>query len=76
MFHRFFDEGLAQASFFLACPRSREAIVIDPRRDVDVYVEMAKSQGLRIARARGGWRQDHRRARRAPALCQSRGDPW
>src|ERR671912_502086 len=49
MFHRFFDEGLAQASFFLACPRSREAIIIDPRRDVDVYVEMAKSQGLRIA---------------------------
>jgi hydroxyacylglutathione hydrolase len=49
MFHRFFDEGLAQASFFLACPRSREAIIIDPRRDVDVYVDMAKSQGLRIA---------------------------
>ncbi|MBA3641173.1 MAG: MBL fold metallo-hydrolase [Acidobacteria bacterium] len=49
MFHRFFDEGLAQASFFLACPRSREAIIIDPRRDVDVYVEIAKSQGLRIA---------------------------
>ena len=26
MFHRFFDDGLAQSSFFLACPRSREAI--------------------------------------------------
>lgn len=49
MFHRFFDDGLAQSSFFLACPRSREAIVIDPRRDVDVYVEMARAQGLRIA---------------------------
>ncbi|CAN5859226.1 MBL fold metallo-hydrolase [soil metagenome] len=48
MFHRFFDEGLAQSSFFLACPRTRDAIIIDPRRDVDVYVEMAKSQGLRI----------------------------
>lgn len=48
MFHRIFDEGLAQASFFIACPRSREAIVIDPRRDVDVYVDLAKSQGLRI----------------------------
>ena len=49
MFHRFFDEGLAQASFFLACSRTREAVIIDPRRDVDVYVEMAKAQGLRIA---------------------------
>jgi hydroxyacylglutathione hydrolase len=49
MFHRFFDEGLAQASFFLACPRTRDAVIIDPRRDVDVYVEMAKAQGLRIA---------------------------
>lgn len=49
MFQRFFDEGLAQSSFFLACPRTREAIIIDPRRDVDVYVEMARAQGLRIA---------------------------
>lgn len=49
MFHRFFDEGLAQSSFFLACPRTREAVIVDPRRDVDVYVEMAKAQGLRIA---------------------------
>ena len=49
MFHRFFDEGLAQSSYFLACTRTREAIIIDPRRDVDVYVEMARAQGLRIA---------------------------
>jgi hydroxyacylglutathione hydrolase len=49
MFHRFYEEGLAQSSFFLACPRTREAVIIDPRRDVDVYVEMAKAQGLRIA---------------------------
>lgn len=49
MFQRFFDEGLAQASFFLACPVAREAIIIDPRRDVDAYVELARAQGLRIA---------------------------
>lgn len=48
MFQRFFDEGLAQASFFLACPVAREAIIIDPRRDVDAYVELARAQGLRI----------------------------
>jgi hydroxyacylglutathione hydrolase len=48
MLQRFFDEGLAQASFLLACPRTGEAVVIDPRRDVDVYVEAARAQGLRI----------------------------
>ena len=48
MFQRFFDEGLAQASFFLACPVAKEAVVIDPRRDVDVYVELARTHGFRI----------------------------
>ena len=49
MFQRFFDEGLAQSSFFLACPRTREAVIIDPRRDVDVYVEHARAHNVRIA---------------------------
>ena len=49
MFQRFFDEGLAQASFLIACPRVREAVIIDPRRDVDIYVEAARAQNLRIA---------------------------
>lgn len=48
MFQRYFDEGLAQASFIVACPRTRDAVVIDPRRDVDVYVEAARAGGLRI----------------------------
>ncbi|HJR61660.1 MAG TPA: rhodanese-like domain-containing protein [Vicinamibacterales bacterium] len=48
MFQRFYDEGLAQSSFFLACPRTREAVIIDPRRDVDVYVETARANNLRI----------------------------
>lgn len=49
MFSRFFDEGLAQASFLVACERTREAAVIDPRRDIDVYVSAAKTHGLTIA---------------------------
>ena len=48
MFQRFFDEGLAHASFLLADPHAREAIVIDPRRDVDVYVEAARALGYRL----------------------------
>ena len=49
MFQRFFDEGLAQASYLIACPRVREAVIVDPRRDVDVYVEAARAMNLRIA---------------------------
>jgi hydroxyacylglutathione hydrolase len=49
MFQRFFDQGLAQASFMISCPRAREAVIIDPRRDVDIYVETARAHNLRIA---------------------------
>jgi hydroxyacylglutathione hydrolase len=48
MFQRHFDEGLAQASFFIGCPRTKQAVVIDPRRDVDVYVEAARAHGYDI----------------------------
>jgi hydroxyacylglutathione hydrolase len=48
MFHRFFDEGLAQTSFLIACERTREAVVIDPLRDVGIYVDTAERLGLRI----------------------------
>jgi hypothetical protein len=34
MFPRFDDEGLAQSPSLMACPRTRPAAVIDPRRDV------------------------------------------
>ena len=51
MFQRFFEEGLAQASYLVACDRSRDAIVVDPRRDVDIYVASAAQQGLRIVAA-------------------------
>src|ERR687898_2056518 len=48
MFKRYFEEGLAQSSFLIACPRTRDAAVIDPRRDVGVYVEAAEQHNLRI----------------------------
>jgi hydroxyacylglutathione hydrolase len=49
MFQRFFDEGLAQASFLIACARTREAAVVDPRRDIDIYVAAARQQQLTLA---------------------------
>jgi hydroxyacylglutathione hydrolase len=51
MLRRFFDEGLAQASYLLACDRTCEAAIIDPRRDIDEYVTTASRYGLKITHA-------------------------
>jgi len=42
------DEKLAQYAFLVGCQRTGEAIVVDPERDVDRYVDLAASEGLRI----------------------------
>ena len=51
MFQRFYDEGLAQASFLIGCDRTRQAAVIDPRRDASIYVEAARQAGATIVAA-------------------------
>lgn len=48
-FKRFFDRGLAHASYMIGCPGTGEAIVIDPNRDFDQYLQAAGAEGLRIA---------------------------
>jgi len=49
MIHRrFFNEQLAQASYLIACDHSRLALVIDPNRDVERYIEAAARENLRI----------------------------
>jgi hydroxyacylglutathione hydrolase len=49
IFKRLYDPKLAQASYLLGCPASGEAVVVDPNRDIDRYVEAADDEGLRIA---------------------------
>ena len=46
---RFYDDGLAQASYLLASERSDAALVVDPNRDVEQYIAAAEAEGLRIA---------------------------
>jgi hydroxyacylglutathione hydrolase len=48
IFTRFYNEPLAQASYLIGCPHSGEAVVVDPIRDVEPYVEAADQAGLRI----------------------------
>ena len=44
----FYDKSLAQASYMVGCQRTGEAIVIDPSRSVEQYLEAAAAEGLRI----------------------------
>lgn len=44
----FYDEELAQASYLLGCPGAGVALVIDPSRDVQPYIDVAQQHGLRI----------------------------
>ena len=45
-FEQFYLGCLAQASYLIGS--NGEAAIVDPRRDVDVYIEAAKAKGLRI----------------------------
>lgn len=44
----FYDDSLAEASYLVGCAASGEAIVIDPLRDPDFYLDAAARQHLRI----------------------------
>jgi hydroxyacylglutathione hydrolase len=45
---RFYDEKLAQASYLLGCSATGEALVVDPNRDVEQYLEAAKREDLSV----------------------------
>ena len=45
---QFFVKGLGHASYLVGDPDGGNAAVIDPRRDVDAYLTMARNEGLRI----------------------------
>ncbi len=51
VFEPIYTDGLAQISYLVGDSKAAVAAVIDPRRDIDIYLQMAKEQGLRIAYA-------------------------
>jgi hydroxyacylglutathione hydrolase len=48
LFRQYFDPKLAQYAYLVGCQQSGEALIIDPERDIDRYVEAAEAEGLRI----------------------------
>lgn len=47
-FRMIYDDKLAQAAYLIGCQQTGEALLIDPERDVDRYVTIARQNGLRI----------------------------
>ncbi len=45
---RLFNDQLAQASYLVVCQHARVALVVDPNRDIDRYVDAAAAEGVRI----------------------------
>ena len=48
-FRQIFEEGLAQASYIVGCTESETALVVDPRRDIDLYIRIAQENDLKIS---------------------------
>ncbi len=47
---RFYDDGLAQASYLIGCAATGEAIVVDANRDLAQYLDAAAAEKLSITR--------------------------
>jgi len=47
-FQHVYEKGLAQSSYIIGCQATGEALVIDPKRDVDTYMEIARKEKLKI----------------------------
>src|SRR5215212_8680643 len=48
LFLRLYENEIAQASYLIGCQDSRQAIVVDPSRDVARYLRAAEEEHLRI----------------------------
>lgn len=47
-FQHIYDKSLAQASYLIGCQAKGEAIVIDAKRDIDTYLDIARENNLTI----------------------------
>lgn len=48
LLRQIFDPYIAQYAYLVGCQRTGEALIIDPERDIDLYQDMAKENGLRL----------------------------
>ncbi|MBZ0113702.1 MAG: MBL fold metallo-hydrolase [Thermoanaerobaculia bacterium] len=48
LLERFEDTGLSQYSYAVGCEGTGKVAIVDPRRDVDIYLDWAKREGMSI----------------------------
>jgi hydroxyacylglutathione hydrolase len=48
LFRLIYDDMLAEAAYLIGCQKTGEAIVVDPERDIDRYIDLAAKHGMRI----------------------------
>jgi hydroxyacylglutathione hydrolase len=48
LLERIYDQDLAQASYMIGCQAKGEALVVDARRDIAPYLELAAANGMKI----------------------------
>lgn len=51
LFQQFYLQSLGHASYLVGDEKTRQALVFDPRRDVEIYLRAAREQQLRICYA-------------------------
>lgn len=47
-FRQIYEPGLAHASYMVGCQKTKECLVIDAKRDIDTYLEIARQEGLKV----------------------------
>lgn len=50
LIRQIFDPSLSQYAYLIGCPKSGEALLVDPQRDIQRYLEIADEAGLKITR--------------------------
>jgi len=48
LFRQIFDEKLAQYAYLIGCQKTKEALLVDPERDIDKYIDLAQREDLEI----------------------------
>ncbi len=48
LFRQIFDEKLAQYAYLIGCQETGEALLVDPERDIDRYLDLAEDDDLEI----------------------------
>ncbi|WP_306366345.1 MBL fold metallo-hydrolase [Nocardiopsis sp. CC223A] len=48
LLERIYDDDLAQAGYLIGCQATGEAVVVDARRDIGEYLDLADRHGMRI----------------------------